>query len=254
MVFYFSATGNSKYVASRIADFTQDRLVSISDCLKRQEFSFDLKEGESVGLVSPVYFGGLPAVVEDFLDKLKLKFNNPTYVYFVATCGAVSGGAYTFFQRHIKKLGLELSAGFSVKMPDNWTVIFSVNNKKRIDKILKKADKHIEAILPKIKNHVRGFYARLPIPMFVINIWRKAYEKSRKTQNFVVLDSCVGCGLCAQKCPEEAIQIQDNRPVWIKEKCSICLGCLHRCPNFAIQYGEKTKYHGQYLHPCLKND
>ena len=33
----------------------------------------------------------------------------------------------------------------------------------------------------------------------------------------------------------------------------MCLGYLHRCPKFAIQYDDKTKDHGQYLHPDEKD-
>lgn len=67
------------------------------------------------------------------------------------------------------------------------------------------------------------------------------------------LDACVGCGLCARKCPAHAIEMKNNRPVWVKKKCIMCLGCLHRCPAFAIQYGSgKTRKHGQYLNPHTK--
>ena len=40
-----------------------------------------------------------------------------------------------------------------------------------------------------------------------------------------------------------------GRPVWVKEKCVMCLGCLHRCPRFAIQYENRTQKHGQYTNP-----
>lgn len=49
-----------------------------------------------------------------------------------------------------------------------------------------------------------------------------------------------------------AIEMRDNRPIWIKEQCLQCLGCLHRCPVFAIQYGKKTIKHGQFVHPGVK--
>lgn len=52
-----------------------------------------------------------------------------------------------------------------------------------------------------------------------------------------------------RKCPVNAIEIRDNKPVWMKDKCTMCLGCLHCCPKFAIQYGKNTKKHGRYKNP-----
>ena len=34
--------------------------------------------------------------------------------------------------------------------------------------------------------------------------------------------------------------MEGNKPVWVKERCAMCLRCLHRCPKFAIQYGKST--------------
>ena len=42
MIFYFSATGNSRYVAERIAAATGDETISIPDCCKSDRFSFCL--------------------------------------------------------------------------------------------------------------------------------------------------------------------------------------------------------------------
>ena len=73
-----------------------------------------------------------------------------------------------------------------------------------------------------------------------------------KTSHLHVSDDCTGCSLCEKNCPVDAIEMEDGKPVWVIEKCAMCLGCLHRCPKFAIQYDNRTKKHGQYQHPLFK--
>ena len=78
------------------------------------------------------------------------------------------------------------------------------------------------------------------------------YKTLSKTSHLHVEDTCIGCGLCAKNCPVNAIEMKDGKPAWVKKNCAMCLSCLHRCPKFAIQYDDKTKDHGQYLHPDEK--
>ena len=48
------------------------------------------------------------------------------------------------------------------------------------------------------------------------------------------------------------LEMKDGKPVWVADKCVMCLGCLHRCPKFAINYGKNTQKHGQYTNPNVK--
>ena len=54
MIFYFSGTVNSKYVAQRIAKNLNEKLLSISDCLKNRELSFMVGNNKSIGFVFEV--------------------------------------------------------------------------------------------------------------------------------------------------------------------------------------------------------
>ena len=74
MIFYFSATGNSRHAAKRIADATDDRIISITECLKKGLFDFTAKDGETVGFALPVYNFGLPVTVVDFIKKCGVSF------------------------------------------------------------------------------------------------------------------------------------------------------------------------------------
>ena len=80
------------------------------------------------------------------------------------------------------------------------------------------------------------------------------YDNACQTNNFTVASACVGCSLCERQCPCHVIKVENGKPVWTKDKCTLCLGCVHRCPVNAIAYTEATKNHGQYFNPHVKPD
>lgn len=252
MLLYFSATGNSKYVATRIAKETNERMVSIVECCNSKRYSFSLQEGEAFGIVAPTYYFGLPSIVEGFLSKIRFTSVNDPYIYFVATYGTTPGQTATYANTYLEEKGSTLSASYSVKMPDTWTPIFNLTDREKVQRINEKAESQIDAIIDHIKSTERGNFMKARLPMFAVKLYRPNYEKRRQTKYFTVEDSCIGCGLCENLCPDHAIEIHSKRPVWVKDQCVMCLGCLHRCPEFSIQYGTKTKKHGQYLNPYVK--
>ncbi len=73
MILYFSSTGNSEYVAKRIARETNDTTLSITECYKKQMISIEV-EDEVLGIVSPTYAWGLPSIVEDYLQNVSFKY------------------------------------------------------------------------------------------------------------------------------------------------------------------------------------
>ena len=246
MIIYFSSTGNSKYVAKRIAEAENDwtRSIPAIDFGDRIE----VKKKNVFGIVCPTYFYGIPVNIEEFFTKVKLVVEPDTYCFFVTTYGGDSGHPEVFVEDILKKHGIILSASFSVKMPENYTPMFDMNDKDTINRVLEEAEPQIDEVIRHVKNRDKGSFikseARVPYEEA-----RRNYDIARKTSNFKVTDDCIGCMLCAKRCPSRAIEMVNKRPVWKKDECTLCLGCLHRCPQFAIQYGDKTKDHGQYKNP-----
>ena len=248
MIFYFSATGNSKYVADRIAAATGDKPISITDCCKGDGFFFD-EADKTIGIVSPTYAWGLPIIVREFLQKLTLH-TKPDYLWFAATYGTTPGQTGRFAEDLLNANGLSVSAKFSVKMPDTWTPIFDLSDKSKVRRINETAEQQIYRIIRAIQNHACGDFMERKTPLLLTKTFNGVvYDSMRKTRHFKVENTCVCCGLCALNCPVSAIEIREKKPVWVKDECVMCLCCLHHCPKFAIQYGERTKRHGQYTHP-----
>lgn len=243
LIIYFSATGNCKYVATRLANAQPQEMLSMVDCVKESRDDF---ADETIGFISPTYDWGLPSIVKEFLEKASFQTD---YLYFVATYGTTTGAAGYMANRSIQER--DINAYYSVRMADTWTPIFDLSTPEKVAKYTKNTEAEIDNVIHAVSQRHTNRHMSPRTPAFITKwIAEPTYNSMlRLTSNFRVENTCIGCGLCAKKCPVQAIEMRDKRPVWVKEKCVMCLGCLHRCPKFAIQYGSKTKKHGQYTNP-----
>ncbi len=99
MIFYFSGTGNSRWIAYRLAEELREKLVFIPDALRLSGGSpeadpgtvekspgrtlpeFTPRPGENIGFVFPVYSWGPPAIVLEFIRKLALSSYTDQYTF-----------------------------------------------------------------------------------------------------------------------------------------------------------------------------
>ncbi|MGI6203803.1 MAG: EFR1 family ferrodoxin [Anaerovoracaceae bacterium] len=254
MIFWFSGTGNSKYAAEKLAEDTNDRLVSIAEEMKDAgtAIRFEVAEDEPVGFVFPVYFGGLPLIVRKFLKLLELDIKDQPYIYALVTCGSDSGKSKEHFRKALLARDLSLTAFYSVVMPANYVAVYEPPDKAKAEKILAKADGQIELAEAHIEDRDAGTMDENPASLlaFPEGVGRRLYNIMRVTKKFTVEDSCVSCGLCARVCPDGTIKIGDTgKPEWVKSKCDHCMACISRCPENAIQFGDKTSGRRRYVNP-----
>ena len=123
MIYWFSGTGNSRWVTGQLARRLGERLMDIADCVARGDYRHSLQPGESIGWVFPTYSWGPPPVVLDFIARWHIDGyeKGRTYCYMVATCGDDVGLTADIFA---SALGyIDLSAAFSVQMPNNYILL-----------------------------------------------------------------------------------------------------------------------------------
>ncbi len=240
MVYYFSGTGNSKHAAEIIAEKTNDTAVNIVDAL-RNGIDSSIKS-EKTGIVFPVYFWGLPEIIKRFASNPDFQKSLGKYVYCVITCGASTGTADKMLENLI---GRKLDYSFSLKMPDNYVVMYDPCEKEKAKKYLRHADKEIEIICDDINKNATKNNSGNKGKILSIFI-SKLYNAFRNTKKFSADSKCISCGMCAKNCPDNAIEIKNGKPVWVKPKCQHCTACINCCPVNAIQYGKATEGRGRY--------
>ena len=240
MIYYFSGTGNSKWVAEELARRTGDEAKSIP-ALMANDAGAIIAQDPRIGIVFPVYAWGAPLLVERFCRSLQT--GRDAYLYIVCTCGDEAGKALIRMKRFF-----DWKAAWSLAMPNNYIIGFDVDDpaleRSKVSFAREKLAQIADGILSSSSAYEvhEGSYARLKTvlvrPMF------NAF--ARRTKPFTATAACNGCGLCERICPAKAIRLEDGMPRWVRKNCAQCMGCINRCPQSAIQYGHGTLSRGRY--------
>ena len=252
MIFYFSGTGNSKWIAEQIAKAQNEVLVFMPNAIRDGIEEFVLADDEKVGFVFPVYSWGPPLSVLRFLDWITLSNYHSQYVFFVCSCGYDTGLTEELFRRALSRKGMECNAGFSVAMPNNYVLLpgFDVDKKELEKKKLDEAVGRVEEINDSITGKKIGFHCNEgSFPWFKTKVLNPLFNRfMTSAKPFYATDDCIGCKRCERICPVGNVVMIGWRPVWGMD-CTSCLACYHVCPKHAVQYGRRTKRKGQYLNP-----
>jgi len=250
VIYYFTGTGNSLAAARKIAGIVGDCELVMVASLQKTEGDI-VPQAERVGIVCPVYFSGLPLMVAEFTGRLDL--SRSQYIFSVVTYGG-SGGSSALGQIDsiLKKRNRGLDAGFMVKMPGNYILMYSSPSGKKQEKVLAMADTQIADIAGSIS---RCEKRKLPSSILANLVHSLAYPRFASRvhdddRKFTVSESCTSCGTCAAICPAENIELVDGKPVW-KHHCELCCGCIHLCPVAAIQAGSGTVTRQRYRNPSV---
>lgn len=258
MIFYFSGTGNSKWVADSIADNTGEHTLSMAEAIHGRDFIFELSDDEVLGFVFPVHAWGLPLIVIRFISQIRIVNYSCQYVFFVMTCGDDTGLAPNLFVKALNRHGLHCNGGFSVQMPNSYILMpgFDIDSKAVQKDKLAKGSERIKEISAYINNRENRFTCHKGVfPALKTYILKPLFFKYMiDDKPFHIEGACNMCRVCEHSCPVSNIHLKGGEPVW-SGHCIMCLACIHRCPSGIIQYGNRTQNKGRYFlnyKECIK--
>ena len=129
MLFYFTGTGNSLYVARQI----EEKPISIPQILHQENLKF---KDEKIGIVYPVYAGEAPKIETD-------------YFYLILTYGKDVTDAPECIARLLEEKGRHVNYIHSILMVDNYLPSFDMNEQRAMNK---NVEQQIQQALQDIQN------------------------------------------------------------------------------------------------------
>lgn len=249
MIFYFSATGNSKYLAYGLGERLGDEVRDIAEDI-RGDCRYD---SERVILVSPVYFYGPPSILSNFI--VKMEFDSVPDFYLVLNFGSTPGTAGDRFESEMKKRGFAFRSRFEVQMPENYIPMFDVPEEGEIERLLDASDAFMDEAAGMIRSGEGSIASDMTFSQRMIShVARPFYDHGRGTHKFYASSKCMKCGRCPNLCPIDVISFKDRSPSWDAKKCIRCLSCVHLCPYDAIEFGMSTRGKRRYSNPRIEPD
>lgn len=244
MIFWFSGTGNSRFVAEEIGKVLGETPVSVNDSLKAGKAESYTSETPFV-FVTPTYAWRIPYAAADWIRRTV--FLGSRAAYFVMTCGDGAGNAAKYIEMLCAEKGFTFQGMRAIVMPENYIAMFAAPD-------LPKARQIIEKARPVIAETARCIAQGAQLPPQKISLMDQIYSQAANplfyrlfvsAKGFYTTEACVACGKCAEVCPMNNITLQDGKPVW-SNRCTHCMACICRCPKEAIEYKKKSKGQPRY--------
>lgn len=239
-LYYFSATGNTLTTAKYLAEALPYDCELIPFASLKDEETIVVHD-EMVGFLFPIYYGDMPYLVRDVINKMTFKDVN--YIFAFSTYRGHPGDIAKRLDDLLHQKQQKLSLSIGIAMPGN----SYLSTAEQTRDCLAKQKQNIKELVPKIIKQEKQDYSLLDTPK--ASPIEKGFYNMRGMQ---ANEKCIGCGICTKVCPMNNIRLKDGHAL-IGDHCITCLACFHWCPQEAIHMSKEKEieYREKYHHPDI---
>lgn len=248
IIYYFSGTGNTEFVAKKFYENLQIKGFDIElkaiDLLKDKP---NPNQYNLIGIGFPIYAYNLPIYIRRFINKFPAVHNNSAFI-FVTMADPTSLGTLGITADLLKKKGFTIKSAEGFQMLSNDIILCNAANQKSKRYLLLKeaAIKKIKLVVDEIqsgKGKIQGNNIFMKFLSLITGFWlNQLYCPWFHYHKFYVDEKCLPeCRLCEEFCPVNNIKKVDTQKVIFSRSCILCARCINCCPVYAIQYGKSQK-------------
>lgn len=224
----FSPTGGTMKAADMVAQTLADEVTLVDLCDSKKDFrSLVLNEDDVAVIAVPSYGGRVPTTAVARLSKCR---GNGARAVLMAVYGnRAYEDTLLELQDTVKEAGFKVVAAIAAVAEHSIAHQFATGRPDAQDQQL------LETFTQSIKEKLAS--GELSAPHLPGN---RPYKTSSVSMVPKATKACVSCGLCAQKCPVQAIDRLHPQNV-DKKACISCMRCVTICPQ-----------HARTIHPIMQ--
>lgn len=254
-LYYFSGTGNTWWVADRLARILREnghevQMQSI-ETVTREEVSEQIEHADHILIGFPVVGSTAHKNVLQFMETFPASnAHQPVSVF--ATHALASGDTAWFIGKKLEKRGYPLKQAAHFRMMNNFHIpkfkFVKPKNDERLDKLLKQTAVKVEAFAKSILEGKTKITGNHPAGHLLGGFQRSAVNALERliAKDFRVEPSrCIHCGKCVRICPVGNIK-EDGGTYRFEEHCIVCMRCYSQCPKSAILIGDGSMDEEKY--------
>lgn len=253
LIFYHSASGNTGWIAIKLADVLKEYGVRVVTCnIIHKPAAINFSGYDLTGFGCPI-MGFRPSfAMTNFIDSLPLQQHVPAFIF--TTYTGILANAPWMLAKRLQGQGFFVAAHKNFYGEVSWPILRAIGlisnrgqpNEQSLPDVRRYAQQLI--LVMKALNSDRNLqpstipYSRFNPFYYMALLNTPEKLRSIMGKKLIDKDKCTQCGYCRTYCAVEAINLNPY-PLFDK-KCIGCWGCFNICPEGAIKtiVGSKGRY------------